>query len=294
MSLLAPTVEQVEKRLGQSPDQWLVDGGFSAREQIDAVVGKTEVYAPVPEPRQKKDEQGNAVQPDGSQDKHQPKPGDSETVASWRVRMGRQEAQELYKQRAATAECVNAQSRNRGLLQMPVRGLPKVRCLVGLFVLAPHVDGIVSALGLLGASVGYRMTLALRAQAGQNDAVMSPISPSTRNVRGAVATTSLALAMFATTAFSSGESAPAAKSGAPATAAAPARHASASVSVPYAATPRPASPPGRAASSTPGEAADARAKRLQRLHIESCRRRPQTCVQPQSDAHAASAPAIAR
>ena len=29
---LAPMVEQVERRLGQSPQQWLVDGGFPAHE----------------------------------------------------------------------------------------------------------------------------------------------------------------------------------------------------------------------------------------------------------------------
>ena len=50
MAQLAPMVGQVEQRLGRSPDEWLVDGGFPAHEQIDAVVGKTEVYAPVPEP----------------------------------------------------------------------------------------------------------------------------------------------------------------------------------------------------------------------------------------------------
>jgi len=64
MAQLAPMVEQVQQRLGRSPGEWLVDGGFPAHEQIDAVVGKTEVYAPVPEPRAKKDEQGNAVQQD--------------------------------------------------------------------------------------------------------------------------------------------------------------------------------------------------------------------------------------
>ena len=48
-------------------------------------------------------------------------------------------AKELYKQRAATAECVNTQARNRGLLRMPVRGLPKVRSVVGLFVLAHNL-----------------------------------------------------------------------------------------------------------------------------------------------------------
>jgi transposase len=135
MGQLAPMVEQVEQRLGQTPSQWLVDGGFPAHEQIDAVADKTEVYAPVPEPRGKRDEQGNEVQ----QDKHQPKPGDSEAVAQWRARMATEQAKEIYKQRAATAECVNAQARNRGLLRMPVRGLTKVRSVVGLFVLAHNL-----------------------------------------------------------------------------------------------------------------------------------------------------------
>lgn len=135
MAQLAPMVSQVEQRLGHSPDEWLVDGGFPAHEQIDAVADKTEVYAPVPEPKAKRDEQGNEVQ----QDKHQPKPGDSEAVAQWRARMASDCAKEIYKRRAATAECVNAQARNRGLLRMPVRGLAKVRSVVGLFVLAHNL-----------------------------------------------------------------------------------------------------------------------------------------------------------
>lgn len=135
MAQLAPMVKQVERRLGRSPDKWLVDGGFPAHEQIDTVAGKTEVYAPVPEPKACKDEQGT----EAPQDKHQPKPGDSEAVAQWRTRMASEEAKEIYKQRAATAECVNAQARNRGLLRMPMRGLAKVRSVVGLFVLAHNL-----------------------------------------------------------------------------------------------------------------------------------------------------------
>jgi transposase len=135
MAQLGPMVEQVERRLGQTPEAWLVDGGFPAHEQIDAVADKTELYAPVPEPRAKKDEEGNEVQ----QDKHQPKPDDSAAVAQWRSRMATDEAKDIYKQRAATAECVNAQARNRGLLRMPVRGLAKVRSVVGLFVLAHNL-----------------------------------------------------------------------------------------------------------------------------------------------------------
>ena len=54
MAQMAPMVEQVIERSGSMPAQWLVDGGFPAHEQIDAVHertgGKTEVLAPVPEP----------------------------------------------------------------------------------------------------------------------------------------------------------------------------------------------------------------------------------------------------
>jgi transposase len=148
MAQLGPMVEQVEQRLGRSPDEWLVDGGFPAHEQIDAVAGKTEVYAPVPEPRAKKDakKDGKNDEPgnEAKQDKHAPKPDDSEAVVEWRARMASDEAKEIYKLRAATAECVNAQARNRGLLRMPVRGLSKVRSVVGLFVLAHNLMRIVA------------------------------------------------------------------------------------------------------------------------------------------------------
>ena len=137
MAELEPMVEQVQERAGQTPQQWLVDGGYPAHEQIDAVAHMTEVYSPVPEPRAKKDEQGNKVAPE--RDKHEPRASDSEAVAEWRKRMASDEAQAIYRQRAATAECVNAQARNRGLLRMPVRGLTKVRCVVGLYVLAHNL-----------------------------------------------------------------------------------------------------------------------------------------------------------
>ena len=152
MAQLAPMVEQVEQRLGKASAQWLVDGGYPAHAQIDAVAGKTELYAPVPKakPPKAKDEPGEesgghaakakpaepSAQPLSEFD---PKPGDSEAVAQWRARMNSQAAREIYKQRAATAECVNALARNRGLQRMPVRGLARVKCVVRLFVLAHNL-----------------------------------------------------------------------------------------------------------------------------------------------------------
>jgi transposase len=152
MAQLAPMVDQVEQRIGKAPGQWLVDGGFPAHEQINAVAHKTGLYAPVPKskPAKSKDEPKDApkgeANPAGQTDsapappsEFEPRPGDSEAVAQWRQRMNSDAAREIYKERAATAECVNAQARNRGLQRMPVRGLAKVKCVVRLFVLAHNL-----------------------------------------------------------------------------------------------------------------------------------------------------------
>lgn len=157
MAQLAPMVEQVEQRLGASPQEWIVDGGFPAHEQLDAVAEKTTVYAPVPEAKVKKDEQGNELP---QADKHEPKPGDSEAVIQWRKRMASDEAQEIYKLRAATAECANAQARNRGLLRLPVRGLIKAKSVVGLFVLTHNLMRMMKiAPELVGWGLGAPKTL---------------------------------------------------------------------------------------------------------------------------------------
>lgn len=124
---LAPMVEQVAERCGKTPEQWLVDGGYPAHEQLDAVAEKTEVYAPVPKGK------------DANADPHQPKPGDSTAVAAWRERMGSDEAKTIYQERGAIAECVNAQARNRGLARLLVRGKAKVKCVVLLHALAHNL-----------------------------------------------------------------------------------------------------------------------------------------------------------
>lgn len=146
MAQLAPMVEQVEHRLGQAPEQWLVDGGFPAHEQIDAVADKTELYAPVPKAKPAKgqskaeaEQAAAGVATAAAASEFDPKAGDTPAVAKWRERMNTDQAREIYRQRAATAECVNALARNRGMLRMPVRGLAKVGCVVGLFVLAHNL-----------------------------------------------------------------------------------------------------------------------------------------------------------
>jgi transposase len=115
---LPPMLDQIEGRFGQRPKEALVDGGFANHEDIEEVQKGEKgckVYAPVPEPKKE------------GVDRHEPKATDSQEVAEWRARMGTDEAKEIYKERAATAECVNAQARNRGLIQFVVRGLKKVK-----------------------------------------------------------------------------------------------------------------------------------------------------------------------
>jgi IS5 family transposase len=62
-----------------------------------------------------------------------------EATTAWRERMATAEAQAIYRQRAATSECVNALARNRGLRQFVVRGLRKVRAVLLWFALAHNL-----------------------------------------------------------------------------------------------------------------------------------------------------------
>jgi hypothetical protein len=65
-------------------------------------------------------------------------PGDSPEVATWHQRMGSAEAQEKSKQRGK-CEWSNAQCRNRGPQQFPVRGLQKVKAVVLWYVLVHNL-----------------------------------------------------------------------------------------------------------------------------------------------------------
>jgi len=105
--------EQHQERYARTPQETLVDGGFAKKEDIERVSAggnRTTVYAPVQKPKTEE------------RDAHEPRPGDSETIAAWRRRMGTEAAKVINKERASTAECVNATARNRGLRQFLVRG----------------------------------------------------------------------------------------------------------------------------------------------------------------------------
>lgn len=116
--LAAPMVEQIERRVAAQPEDYLFDNGFATRQDITTLTQKgIVVYAPPPSPR-RPSTQGTA--------KPGPAQGDTPEVVGWRERMQTNEAKTIYKQRAATAECVNALGRGRGLSQLLVRGTAKV------------------------------------------------------------------------------------------------------------------------------------------------------------------------
>ena len=127
---LAPMVQQHQQRYDDVPDKALVDGGFVKKADIDQVSppqGGTRVYAPVMESK------------DPHRDPHTPRDDDSPAVTEWRQRMASDEAKAIYRQRAATAECVNALARNRGLRQFLVRGLRKVKAVALWYALAHNL-----------------------------------------------------------------------------------------------------------------------------------------------------------
>ena len=59
-------------------------------------------------------------------DPHARQRSDTDQYAAFRVRMGQDEYQQLYKQRPSIAEFPNAECRNRGCRLLRVRGLEKV------------------------------------------------------------------------------------------------------------------------------------------------------------------------
>jgi transposase len=125
---LVPMLEQLDQRYGRMPSQTLVDGGFAGLKDLEkASELGTQIYAPVAKPK------------DTTRDPYVPLATDSPGIAQWRQRMGTPEAKEIYKQRAATVECVNAQARNRGLQRLLVRGLEKARAVLLWFAIAHNV-----------------------------------------------------------------------------------------------------------------------------------------------------------
>ena len=129
--LLEPMLSQIETNLHQLPQNTLNDGSYITKGDIDAAAAKNvEVYGPI------KDEKKQLA---AGKDPYQAKPRDSEPMKAFRQRMGTEEAKALYRKRGETAELVNAGMRNRGMYQVRVRGLAKVRTVMVMQVIVHNL-----------------------------------------------------------------------------------------------------------------------------------------------------------
>jgi hypothetical protein len=124
---LPPMLAQLRARYDRSPDAVVADGGYADHATVAALAQQDcTLYAPARRARPRR----------------QARPGVrwvAPAVAAWRERMTTPGAHAIYRERGATAECVNALARNRGLQQFRVRGLAKVRAIVLWFAVAHNV-----------------------------------------------------------------------------------------------------------------------------------------------------------
>jgi len=133
---LLPAVERIRQAHGICPEEVLADGGFVKKEDIEALSlppYETTVYAPVPKSKVK-----GCSEPYKTQTRE---------IVRWRKRMEMPASKEIYKQRGATVELVNAHARNRGLQQFPVRGLKKARAVALLFALTHNLARMIKLAG---------------------------------------------------------------------------------------------------------------------------------------------------
>jgi transposase len=124
-----PMVEQVKERYGQTPEELLMDGGFSNAADIEwAAQPENGAIAVFMAPSKNKH----------GTDPYQPRDRDGPGVAAWRERMASAVGQLTYRVRVIH-ECINAHLRQRGLYQVTVRGAAKVTTILVWHALAHNL-----------------------------------------------------------------------------------------------------------------------------------------------------------
>ncbi len=114
---LEPMLDQLERRTQRLPARLLVDGGFTNLASFARAAQRgVEVFAPL-----RKHHQSYKLDP------AEPHRADPPAIAAYRQRMACAEGKQVYKQRTATIETVNADLKTyRGLDRLLVRGAAKV------------------------------------------------------------------------------------------------------------------------------------------------------------------------
>jgi transposase len=129
---LRPMAEQLLRRYGKSPHEYLADGGFMNLQDLDHL--ETEHQCLVYLPLKDEDKQRAAGKDPAARTRR-----DTNATAAWRVRMQTDAAKAVYKLRAQSAEWVNAVCRNHNLWRLPVRGKPRCKAVALLHALAHNL-----------------------------------------------------------------------------------------------------------------------------------------------------------
>jgi transposase len=120
---LGTAVAEIERRYGVKPTRVLADGGYDGKNDIEALHDRgIEVFCPI-------------TGSNGARIPASIKPREGPGVAAWRERMSQEEGFAIYRQRFA-CERPHADMRNRGLLQLRVRGFQKVKAVALWFATA--------------------------------------------------------------------------------------------------------------------------------------------------------------
>lgn len=130
-----PMLDAIEKRLGEQPDQLLVDAGYVHFESVEAVAERgVELFMSL--------DSNVVTRPDGTRfDPLEPRASDTPAVAALRKRMKSESGRRIYAKRGQVAELPNAVIKERfGLRQFLVRGLSKVTTVTLLTVLAYNMQ----------------------------------------------------------------------------------------------------------------------------------------------------------
>jgi transposase len=114
--LLEPALAEIEQRYGVRPGRVLADGGYSSKDDIEALHAEgIELFCPLP----------NNTKGDPAA----PRRGDGPGALAWRKRMATPQGQATYRQRFAT-ERPHAHMRTHGLQRLLVRGADKVKAVM--------------------------------------------------------------------------------------------------------------------------------------------------------------------
>jgi transposase len=121
--------EQIVNRFKKIPERHLVDQGYLEKTDIIKVQKSgSKVYV---NPKEKRKHE--------KQDAYEIHKNEHEELGEWRVRMGTEEAKEIYKDRASNSEWANAGMRNRGLQRLLVRGLNNVSSVLSLYTITHNM-----------------------------------------------------------------------------------------------------------------------------------------------------------